>query len=75
MSKESLDQTRFAYMKAVDEWVDAIHAEEDLATPDHSMLAMEKWDAAHFREQEAHQKVTQARDGYKDELRRANYNI
>ena len=39
-----------AYKSAVDKWVNAIRAEEALATPDHSMRAMEKWDAAHFRE-------------------------
>jgi len=75
MSQESLDHTRFMYKKAVDEWVDAIRDEEALATPDHSMTAMEEWDAAHFREQDAQEKATQAREKYKDELRRANYNI
>jgi hypothetical protein len=41
MSKEDLDQLRVEYKKAMDEWVDAIRAEEALATPDHSMVAME----------------------------------
>ena len=45
MGKADLDQLRLAYKKAVDEWVDAIRAEEALATPDHSMIAMEAWDA------------------------------
>jgi hypothetical protein len=54
---------------------DAIRDEEALATADHSMTAMEEWDAAHFREHDAHEKATQAREKYKDELRRANYNI
>jgi hypothetical protein len=75
MSKEDLDQLRLAYKKAVDEWVDAIRAEEALATSDHSMTAMEKWDDAHFREHDAHSKVTDARDAYKDALRSANYGI
>jgi len=66
---------RFLYKKAVDEWVEAIRAEEELATPDHSMVAMERWDEAHFREHDAHEKVTAARDAYKDELRRVNYGI
>ncbi|HSZ62697.1 MAG TPA: hypothetical protein VK828_12925 [Terriglobales bacterium] len=65
MSKEDLDQLRLAYKKTIDEWVGAIRAEEALATPDHSMVAMEQWDDAHFREHDAHEKVTVARDAYK----------
>ncbi len=73
MSPGDLDQLRLNYKKAVDEWVDTIRAEEALATPDHSMIAMEKWDAAHFTEQDAHTKATEAREAYKDGLRRVNY--
>jgi hypothetical protein len=75
MSKADLDQLRLVYKKAVDEWVNAIRAEEALATPDHSMVAMEKWDDAHFKEQDAQSKATEARDAYKDGLRTVNYNI
>jgi hypothetical protein len=75
MSKEDLDQLRLAYKKAVDEWVDTIRAEEALATPDHSIVAMEHWDDAHFREQDAQAKATEARDAYKDALRTVNYGI
>lgn len=75
MSKEDLDQLRLAYKKAVDEWVATIRAEEALATPDHSMVAMEHWDDAHFREQDAQAKATEARDAYKDALRTVNYGI
>jgi hypothetical protein len=75
MSTANLDQLRLAYRKAVDEWVEAIRAEEALATPDHSMIAMEHWDAAHFKEHDAHSKVTEARDAYKDGLRVVNYGI
>jgi hypothetical protein len=75
MSKEDLDQLRIAYKKAIDDWVDAIRAEEALATPDHSMTAMEHWDDAHFKEHDAHEKATAARDAYKGALRGANYGI
>jgi hypothetical protein len=75
MSKEDLDQLRLAYKKAVDEWVDTIRAEEALASPDHSLIAMEHWDAAHFGEHDAHTKVTEAREAYKDALRGVNYGI
>lgn len=75
MSKTDLDQLRLTYKKAVDEWVDAIRAEEALATPDHSMVAMERWDAAHLREHDTHSKVTDAREAYKSGLRGVNYGI
>ncbi len=75
MTKADFDQLRLAYKKAIDEWVDTIRAEEALATPDHSMIAMEHWDAAHFREQDAQSKATEAREAYKDALRAVNYGI
>jgi hypothetical protein len=75
MTKADLDELRLAYKSAVDDWVNAIRAEESLATPDHSMIAMEKWDASHFEEADAHAKVTKAREAYKDALRSLNYGI
>ena len=75
MTTANLDQLRLAYKRAVDEWIDAIRAEEALATPDHSMIAMEHWDAAHFKEHDGHTRVTEARDAYKDALRSVNYGI
>ena len=75
MSKADIDQLRLAYKRATDEWVETIRAEEALATPDHSMIAMEHWDAAHFREEDAHSKATEAREAYKDALRAVNYGI
>lgn len=75
MSNSDFDRLREAYKQAVDEWVDAIRAEEALATPDHSMIAWEQWDTAHFREHDAHDKVTTAREAYKDALRAANLGI
>lgn len=75
MPKAALSELRLAYKKAVDDWVDAIRAEEALATTDHSMTAMERWDDAHFKEDDARTKATEARDAYKDALRDANYGI
>jgi hypothetical protein len=75
MSNSELDQLRVSYKAAVDDWVDAIRAEEALATPDHSMIAMEHWDAAHFKEHDAHTRATEAREAYKDALRTVNYGI
>jgi hypothetical protein len=75
MAHSELDQLRLAYKAAIDEWVDAIRAEEALPTPDHSMTAMEHWDTAHFAEHDAHTKATEAREAYKDALRTVNYGI
>lgn len=32
-----------AYKESVDQWIGAIREEEDLATPDHSIVAWERW--------------------------------
>ena len=72
---KDLDQLRLAYKAAVDAWVKSIRAEEDLATPDHSMIAMEKWDAARFVEEDAESEAEEAREAYKDALRTVNYGI
>jgi hypothetical protein len=75
MKNADLDQLRSTYKAAVDSWVAAIRTEEDLATPDHSMIAMEHWDKAAFAEQDAQAAAKAARDNYKDGLRKVNYGI
>jgi hypothetical protein len=75
MSPKELDQLRSVYKTAVDQWVATIRAEENLATSDHSMVAMERWDSAHFTEEDARNKAKTARDAYKDALRAVNYNM
>jgi hypothetical protein len=75
MNSPSLDELRLAYKSATDQWVDTVRAEEALATPGHSMLAWEKWDDAHFQEEDAHDKYTTAREAYKDALRGVNIGI
>lgn len=75
MSQADLDQLRLDYKNATDKWVEAVRAEEALATPDHSMRAWEKWDDAHFREEDARKKADEAREAYKDALRGANIGI
>jgi hypothetical protein len=75
MEKPDLDALRQAYKDATEAWVAAIRAEEALATPDHSMIAMEHWDTAGFAEQDAQAKAKTARDKYKDALRFLNYGI
>ncbi|MGO9519606.1 MAG: hypothetical protein ACLPND_21420 [Candidatus Korobacteraceae bacterium] len=75
MENADYDRLRQAYKDAVDAWVAAIREEEALATPDHSMIAMEHWDAAGFKEQDAQKKAVAAKEAYKDALRLFNYGI
>lgn len=73
MADQDFDALRAAYKAAVDHWVEAIRAEEGLATEDHSMIEMEKWDDAGFRLLDAEAGAKKARDAYKNALRKANY--
>ena len=75
MDTTTLDALRLAYKQATDQWVAAIRAEEDLATPDHSVVAWEHWDTAGFAEEDARSKAKHARDAYRDALREANIGI
>jgi hypothetical protein len=75
MNPNGLSELRLAYKRAVKAWIEAIRAEESLATTDHSMTAVEQWDGAHFKEQDAQTRAQQSRDAYKAGLRRANYGI
>jgi hypothetical protein len=61
------------YRAAVDAWVAAIKAEEALANEDHSMVGMEKWDAAGFAVQDVEAVAKKAREQYKTALRKKNY--
>jgi hypothetical protein len=73
MDTSKLDELRTNYKFATEQWIAAIRAEEALATPDHSMVAMERWDAADFQVQDTEQKAKSARDLYKDQLRKIDY--
>ena len=69
MEKAELDQLRLKYKAAVDSWIAAIRAEENLATPDHSMVAVEDWEKANFSEEDARNIAKAARGDYQDALR------
>jgi len=73
MADQDFDQLLRSYRQAVDAWVEAIHAEESLATEDHSMVEMEKWDDAGFKLHDAELAAKKARDAYKNALRKKNY--
>jgi hypothetical protein len=70
---QDFDQLLSDYRRAIDNWVTAIRAEEGLANDDHSMVEMEKWDAAGFTAHDAEAAAKKARDRYKNALRKKNY--
>ena len=71
MQKENseLDQMQDAYKAAVEEWIAAIKQEEVLASVNHSIDEVDKWEAAHFKEDEIRNKVKAAKKRYEDALR------
>ena len=73
MGDTNFDQLLSDYRRAIDSWVDAIRTEEALANDDHSMVEMEKWDAAGFVAHDAEAVAKKARDRYKNALRKKNY--
>ena len=73
MQDKNFDRLLNDYKRAIDTWVAAIRAEEALANDDHSMVEMEKWDAAGFTEHDAEAGAKKARDQYKNALRKKNY--
>lgn len=46
-----LDHLQAAYKTAVDEWRAAIREEEALASVNHSVAELDRWEGAHFREE------------------------
>ena len=64
-----LDQMQNAYRVAVEEWIAAIKQEEALASVNHSVAEMDKWEQAHFKEEEVRSKVKAAKKQYEDALR------
>jgi hypothetical protein len=73
MDVKDFDQLLTDYRRAIDNWVKAIQAEAALANDDHSMVEMEKWDAAAFVAHDAEAVAKKARDRYKNALRKKNY--
>ena len=73
MEDTNFDQLLVDYRRAIDNWVNALRAEEALANDDHSMVEMEKWDSAGFSVHDAEAVAKKARDRYKNALRKKNY--
>jgi hypothetical protein len=63
-----LDRMQNAYKAAVEEWITTIKKEEELASVDHSIADVDKWEDAHFKEDEVRNKVKAAKKAYEDAL-------
>jgi hypothetical protein len=75
IERTDLDRLQKSYKDAVDSWIAAIHDEENLATPDHSIVAWELWEQAGFKTDEARDRANIAKEAYKVGLRLLDYSI
>ena len=75
MENAELDKLRLDYKAAVERWIAAIRFEENLATPDHSMIAVEDWEKADFSEEDARKTAKAARAEYQNALREVLFNF
>jgi energy-converting hydrogenase A subunit M len=64
-----LDEMQSAYRAAVEKWIAAIREEDALASVHHSVAEIDKWEAAHFKEEEIRNEVKAAKKQYEDALR------
>ena len=64
-----LDQMQANYKAAVEEWIAAIKQEEALASVNHTVAELDKWEAANFSEDALRAKVKAAKKEYEDALR------
>jgi hypothetical protein len=65
-----LDQMQSAYKAAVEEWIAAIREEEALASVNHSVAEVDRWEQAHFQEEDARNKAMAAKKEYEAALRK-----
>lgn len=70
-----LDRLQAEYKAAVDTWVDAIRAEEALASVNHSVAEVDTWEAAYFKAEEARARTEAAKGAYEAALRARFFDI
>lgn len=64
-----------AYLAAVEEWVGAIRAEEALVAVNPSLAEVDRWEQAHFREEEVRDKAKAAKKDYEAAIRAKYFNF
>jgi len=71
-----LDRLQAAYKAAVETWIAAIKEEEALVyVAAESIEKVDKWEDAHFREDDARNKVIELKRRYEDALREKFFNF
>jgi hypothetical protein len=64
-----LDELQASYKAAVEAWISAIKNEEALVSVTHSVAEVDKWEQAHFEEDEMRSTMKEAKAKYEDALR------
>ncbi|MGC2297918.1 MAG: hypothetical protein WA476_03885 [Acidobacteriaceae bacterium] len=70
-----LDQLQQEYKATVDEWIATIREEEALASVDHSVAEIDKWENASFVEEAARGRAKAAKKQYENALRERFFNF
>lgn len=71
----NLDLKQSAYKAAVETWIAAIKEEEALASVDHSVAEVDRWEEAGYQEEELRKKAKAAKKEYEDALRLEFFNF
>ncbi len=64
-----LDRMQSDYKAAVEEWIASIREEEALASVNHSVAEIDKWEGAGFKEEESRSRAKAAKKEYEGALR------
>lgn len=64
-----------AYLAAVEEWVAAIREEEALVAVEPSLAEVDRWEQAHFHEEEVRDKAKTAKNDYEAAIRLKYFNF
>ena len=75
ISTAELDQKQVAYKAAVEEWIAAIRHEEALASVNHELADVDKWELAGDAEEELRSAAKLAKKEYEDALREEFFNF
>jgi hypothetical protein len=70
-----LDQMQKTYKDTVDEWIAAIRHEEALASVNHTVAELDKWENAAMAEDDVRNKAKEAKKAYEDALREKFFNF
>ncbi len=75
VSDAELDRLQGAYKAAVEIWIAAIRAEEQLASVHHRVAEVDAWENAHFLAEQARGKAEAAKAAYEGALRSQLFGI